>query len=143
MVLNRRNFLKVAVTSIGLVGGGSVVLYKLQTTRLKADESLEEIKLNFEPTTKWDFNWDKREPNYLIKPKSKSLKARLHEEKVQPPPVDDLDLIKKHSSRATRHLFLIRHGQYELKEKDSEKKILTLLGWLILYCIVYFIYLFC
>ena len=59
--------------------------------------------------SKWDSNWDKMAP----KPKHPSEGG---EGEVQP------------ASTASRHLILIRHGQYEHWHKDSEKKVLTELG---------------
>jgi serine/threonine-protein phosphatase PGAM5 len=36
--------------------------------------------------------------------------------------------LKKHSTKAKRNLFLIRHGQYNLNGVEADDKILTLLG---------------
>lgn len=68
------------------------------------------------PKTDWDFDWDKRDPASLTPAKS---------------PLLDEDIKKqgRHSSAAkptaTRHLFLIRHGQYNLKGTSDEEKTLT------------------
>lgn len=59
--------------------------------------------------SKWDSNWDKMAP----KPKESSEGG---ESEVPS------------TSKASRHLILIRHGQYEHWHKDSEKKVLTELG---------------
>lgn len=59
--------------------------------------------------SKWDTNWDKMAP----RPKDHSEGG---EGEVQL------------ASTASRHLILIRHGQYEHWHKDSEKKVLTELG---------------
>lgn len=59
--------------------------------------------------SKWDTNWDK------MAPRSKEP-SEGGEGEVQP------------ASTASRHLILIRHGQYEHWHKDSEKKVLTELG---------------
>jgi hypothetical protein len=40
---------------------------------------------------------------------------------------DDSDILK-HASKARRHLFLIRHGQYQIKEKEKHLQVLTELG---------------
>ena len=37
--------------------------------------------------------------------------------------------LEKVKSSATRHLLLIRHGQYNLEGKDDSQRILTELGW--------------
>jgi len=59
--------------------------------------------------SKWDSNWDKMAP----KPKESSEGG-------------ESDVPS--TSKASRHLILIRHGQYEHWHKDSEKKVLTELG---------------
>ena len=40
---------------------------------------------------------------------------------------DDSD-ISKQTSKARRHIFLIRHGQYQIKEKEKHLQVLTELG---------------
>ena len=118
------------VSATVIVAGGGLAASKLSDKQYSKSASDELSR--FEPTTKWDFNWDKREPSSLIKPKKHHSLSNVTEKpetkngglKTQ----DDLELVKKHTSKATRHLFLIRHGQYEIKEKESEKKILTQLG---------------
>ena len=88
---------------------------------------------NFEPSVKWNHNWDLRDPSSLIKPKSRhfsvqnlneSNKENLNGEKKA---TDDFEL-NKHSSKASRHLFLVRHGQYEINAKDGSSQVLTPLG---------------
>lgn len=133
----RKKLVKLVAVSAStvLVVGGGLALVNSSRGQPVYSKSLDEQKPvvgRFEPTTKWDFNWDKREPNSLIKPSKRhslsDLLTTKPKENASSTSQDDSELIKKHSSRATRHLFLIRHGQYELKEKDSEKKILTQLG---------------
>ena len=41
---------------------------------------------------------------------------------------DDFE-VGKYSSKASRHLFLIRHGQYEINVKEANQMILTQLGF--------------
>lgn len=85
---------------------------------------------NHEPSVKWNHNWDKRAPSSLTKPLSRSLstlnsnnETKASGEKSK----DDFEL-NKHSSKATRHLFLIRHGQYEIKANEPDLRVLTKLG---------------
>lgn len=54
----------------------------------------------------WDYNWDRRNPE----------SGKEEGEGVPPKPT------------ATRHLILIRHGQYEHWHSEQEKKVLTELG---------------
>lgn len=74
------------------------------------------------PKTSWDFDWDKRDPASLIPP----AKSHLQTE-------DEMKRQNRLSSRprptATRHLLLIRHGQYNLEGATDADKTLTPLGW--------------
>lgn len=54
---------------------------------------------------KWDSNWDQMAPK---------------------PPVDGETPPPKPT--ATRHLILVRHGQYEMNHSESDKKVLTEIG---------------
>lgn len=69
------------------------------------------------PKTAWDFDWDKRDPASLTPPR---VPIQIEEE---------IKKQSRHSSparpTATRHLFLIRHGQYNLKGTSDEEKSLT------------------
>lgn len=74
-----------------------------------------------QPKTVWDFDWDKRDPASLLPPEQ-SIKSDgdiTRQSKISTP-------IKP---TATRHLFLIRHGQYNLKGLTDEERTLTPLGW--------------
>lgn len=69
------------------------------------------------PKTSWDFDWDKRDPISLLPP----AKPLLTDEEI-----------KKQNQRsiqerptATRHLLLIRHGQYNLKGITDDERTLT------------------
>lgn len=68
------------------------------------------------PKTAWDFDWDKRDPASLIPPRTllqtgDDIKKQKHANPIKP--------------TATRHLLLIRHGQYNLKGLTDEEKTLT------------------
>uniref|UniRef100_A0A0N5B8G8 Serine/threonine-protein phosphatase PGAM5, mitochondrial n=1 Tax=Strongyloides papillosus TaxID=174720 RepID=A0A0N5B8G8_STREA len=72
---------------------------------------------------KWDSNWDLRDSKLMIKP-SKWKNATEEERK---------ELLKEVTPKATRNIFLIRHGQYHLKSSDKNltdlgKKQAILLG---------------
>uniref|UniRef100_A0A914HPC9 Serine/threonine-protein phosphatase PGAM5, mitochondrial n=1 Tax=Globodera rostochiensis TaxID=31243 RepID=A0A914HPC9_GLORO len=64
---------------------------------------------------RWDHNWDKRDPFSLIDVEA----FRVADEEKQK------EMLAKVTPTATRNIFLIRHGQYEL---DSKKRELTSLG---------------
>ena len=69
--------------------------------------NLDPHAMNF-PSSEWDFKWDRRHvPKEEVKADGTMQTAR---------------------SKATRHLLLIRHGQYNLEGKTDEEKILTELG---------------
>ncbi|CAI4232843.1 unnamed protein product [Auanema sp. JU1783] len=67
------------------------------------------------PRGKWDDNWDFRDPYHLIDP----VKYEQADE------VEKKNLIKENTATASRHLLLIRHGQYKM---DTPDKFLTELG---------------
>lgn len=79
---------------------------KAASNKLDIDEALEKYGSG---KHKWNYNWDHRGP-------ASSEKNEVDGEKEE----------KK--SVATRHLILIRHGQYEQHHKDSDMKKLTELG---------------
>ena len=58
--------------------------------------------------TRWDDNWDRRAPS--------------------PDVVDSTDGNKPTKATASRHLILIRHGQYDMTHKPDELRTLTQLG---------------
>ncbi|XP_022337675.1 serine/threonine-protein phosphatase PGAM5, mitochondrial-like isoform X2 [Crassostrea virginica] len=75
---------------------------------------------NFEPSVKWNHNWDRRDPESLVKP----IKGDPTEKESK----DRANKLDKQKSTATRHLLLIRHGQYNLEGKEDSDRYLTKLG---------------
>ncbi|CAM5100967.1 unnamed protein product [Natator depressus] len=67
----------------------------------------------------WDSNWDRREPLALINRKKKN------EETGEEELASRLDHCK---TKATRHIFLIRHSQYNLDGRIDKDRTLTQLG---------------
>ncbi|XP_075754476.1 serine/threonine-protein phosphatase PGAM5, mitochondrial isoform X1 [Pelodiscus sinensis] len=67
----------------------------------------------------WDSNWDRREPLALINLKKKN------EETGEEELASRLDHCK---AKATRHIFLIRHSQYNLDGRIDKDRTLTELG---------------
>ncbi|XP_070572994.1 serine/threonine-protein phosphatase PGAM5, mitochondrial-like isoform X1 [Ptychodera flava] len=76
---------------------------------------------NFKPSVPWDHNWDKRDPGSLVKPTSKSVTELDTGEVVK-------EKLEQAKATATRHLFLIRHGQYDMSSPHDEHRKLTTLG---------------
>lgn len=72
---------------------------------------------------KWDENWDYRQPEFLLKP----LKGKFG----SPSTDSDNDFnekLEKAKATASRHLILVRHGQYNLDGKTDQDRYLTDLG---------------
>lgn len=64
--------------------------------------------------TKWDYNWDRRDPACTVQPsKGGADDERFKREVAEKKP------------KATRHLFLIRHGQYNLDGRTDKERVLT------------------
>ncbi|KAM5193548.1 serine/threonine-protein phosphatase PGAM5, mitochondrial isoform 2-T2 [Mantella aurantiaca] len=70
-------------------------------------------------TTKWDHNWDRREPMSLVN--LRKINGETGEEELNAK-------MTKHKAKATRHIFLIRHSQYKLDGKTDQERVLTSLG---------------
>ncbi|XP_047523215.1 serine/threonine-protein phosphatase Pgam5, mitochondrial isoform X1 [Pieris napi] len=110
-------FHKIALISLGAVGGG-FAYYQLGSNEKKFGVQ-NSWTTNFTPSVKWEKNWDHREPESIVKP-AKNGKGeddnRYNEQ------------IEKAKSKAVRHLFLIRHGQYHVDGNTDKERILTELG---------------
>ena len=63
------------------------------------------------------FLFCRRDPKYLVKPQKEGESNDDYNEKL-----------KKVTPTATRHLILIRHGQYEMKPSEDKNRVLTALG---------------
>jgi len=74
---------------------------------------------NYQPTVPWDHNWDFRDPCSCVKP-TKTTSA-TDQNKVN-------EHIEGSKVKATRHLILVRHGQYVDKVWEDEDRKLTKLG---------------
>jgi len=69
---------------------------------------------------KWDDNWDRRDPKSLVKPLKDNAtdeEKAAYEEKLV-----------ANTSKASRVMVLVRHGQYNLSGKVDEERFLTELG---------------
>nr|AAH85627.1 Phosphoglycerate mutase family member 5 [Danio rerio] len=65
----------------------------------------------------WDYNWDKREPSSMVNGKRKESTGENGSQDGE-----------NNKPRATRHIFLIRHSQYNLKGDGDKERFLTPLG---------------
>lgn len=134
-----RFYCKIILSSASIFGTTFFVNYQLgQRDKLHAF-----WQNNSEPSTKWDYDWDKRQPtsaSMLYKQGSKSARTDQESLKgssstpagnptystVETKFQDDMDLGKK-CTKARRHILLIRHGQYQIAN-PKDKQGLTQLG---------------
>lgn len=73
--------------------------------------------------TKWDYNWDKRDPNSLLS----SLKGDFGD-LPESDQNEYKERLEKAKASATRHILLVRHGQYKINEETDNLRQLTSLG---------------
>uniref|UniRef100_A0A0B6ZG88 Serine/threonine-protein phosphatase PGAM5, mitochondrial n=1 Tax=Arion vulgaris TaxID=1028688 RepID=A0A0B6ZG88_9EUPU len=72
----------------------------------------------YEPSVKWDSNWDRRDPHSLVPPPKGSGDGDSDYNKQ----------LKAHTPTASRHILLIRHGQYFDNAAIDKERFLTSLG---------------
>ncbi|XP_053617261.1 serine/threonine-protein phosphatase Pgam5, mitochondrial isoform X2 [Plodia interpunctella] len=110
---------KIALLSLGAVGG-SLAYYHVNSEKKEGKFGVyNSWTTNYTPSVKWEKNWDHREPESIVRP-----------EKTNKPDDDNRynEQIDKARSKAVRHLFLIRHGQYNLDGVTDKERTLTELG---------------
>uniref|UniRef100_A0A2M4BVZ7 Serine/threonine-protein phosphatase PGAM5, mitochondrial n=1 Tax=Anopheles marajoara TaxID=58244 RepID=A0A2M4BVZ7_9DIPT len=109
----------VAATAISVSG---VAGYWFSTNSSERHTVFNSFTTNYEPSAcaRWDFNWDHREPSSLVKP--------LKDGGNQDAEKEHKNAMEKKKGRATRHLILVRHGQYNLEGETDAQCILTELG---------------
>ncbi|KAL7839131.1 hypothetical protein SRHO_G00257890 [Serrasalmus rhombeus] len=66
----------------------------------------------------WDSNWDKRDPSFMLNSRKKEVGGEENSSETE----------NNSKPRATRHIFLIRHSQYNLNGNGDRERILTPLG---------------
>ncbi|XP_052866768.1 serine/threonine-protein phosphatase Pgam5, mitochondrial [Anopheles cruzii] len=114
----------ISATAIGVSGvAGYWLITRNGTTELTDRHTvLNSFTTNYEPSpcSLWDHNWDHRDPRSLVKPLKKSEDPEAQK--------DYLKEVEKKKGRATRHLILIRHGQYNLDGETDLERILTEVG---------------
>ncbi|XP_045523193.1 serine/threonine-protein phosphatase Pgam5, mitochondrial isoform X1 [Pieris brassicae] len=110
-------FHKIALISLGAVGGG-FAYYQLGSNEKKFGVQ-NSWTTNFTPSVKWEKNWDHREPESIVKP---AKNGKIEDDNRYN------EQIEKAKSKAVRHLFLIRHGQYNVDGNTDKDRILTELG---------------
>ncbi|KAK7871299.1 hypothetical protein R5R35_007574 [Gryllus longicercus] len=103
------------IAGASAVGGALVSYYIFHSENKK--HAYASWTTNFTPSEKWDTNWDRMEPQSLVKPSSGTVDDNRFNEEVQ-----------KVKPKATRHILLIRHGQYNLDGTRDSERTLTELG---------------
>ncbi|KAF5307421.1 hypothetical protein FQR65_LT06935 [Abscondita terminalis] len=98
--------------------GGTWYLYKALDVNKEAYNSW---TTNYSPSVKWDDNWDHRSPTNLIHPRVIRNAESESDNKIN-------EKLEKVVSKASRHLILIRHGQYNMKGETDLDRYLTPLG---------------
>ncbi|XP_078277604.1 serine/threonine-protein phosphatase PGAM5, mitochondrial isoform X4 [Rhinoraja longicauda] len=117
-------FRRAVQLACGIAGTAAVVVAAAASQR-RGDGGLKAAAVSWSPGAGgWDHNWDKREPISLIKPNHKSKEA----------PEDLTAQLENYKVKATRHIFLIRHSQYELSASTDKDRILTALDPEMLSC---------
>jgi len=137
---NLKQILTGVSASVAVVGGSAFLVAKQnfgivnkQPTELKAAWTN-----SYEPSVKWDFNWDRRDASSAIKRARRSSSSSEKKEDIVlaeknkaedegKKSKDDSEVNKK-STRASRHLLLIRHGQYKINAEKAADMWLTELG---------------
>lgn len=116
---------RILAVSLGAVGAGvlycnsndnkALPLLAAQKFSDVPPQSVQSSKLHDEyRITKWDSNWDRRDPSFLVKPSKGGADDERFEKEVT-----------EKKPKATRNLILIRHGQYNLAGKRDIERYLT------------------
>ncbi|XP_046351530.1 serine/threonine-protein phosphatase PGAM5, mitochondrial-like isoform X1 [Haliotis rufescens] len=103
----------------GAITALSILLHEKSKDKNVAYSAKREWSYSFEPSVKWDYNWDRREPENLVKPSKQN---------TEKDPDTVANELKSKTATATRHLLLIRHGQYNMESSDDIGRFLTKLG---------------
>lgn len=116
---NFSRYHKIALISIGAVSGGLAYYHVNSGKNERKFSAHNSWTTNFTPSVKWDSNWDHREPESITRPKrsTSAEEDNKYNEKLE-----------KAKSKAVRHLFLIRHGQYHIDGVTDKDRTLTDLG---------------
>jgi serine/threonine-protein phosphatase PGAM5 len=96
---------------------GSILYWKNRETETLCSWTTNTVA---NPCGIWDRNWDHRDPASLVKP----LKENSSPEEEN----EYNSKLEKHKPTATRHIIMIRHGQYNTKGEADIDRILTETG---------------
>ncbi|XP_041456139.1 serine/threonine-protein phosphatase PGAM5, mitochondrial-like isoform X1 [Lytechinus variegatus] len=103
--------------SSGVAFGAAAMKYSQRERDGFLPTALAAWTTNHNPSVRWDSNWDKRDPESLIDPSRTEVDSK-----------DPTARLSGAKPTATRHLILIRHGQYNTDGITDDVRILTALG---------------
>ncbi|MPC88006.1 Serine/threonine-protein phosphatase Pgam5, mitochondrial [Portunus trituberculatus] len=124
---------------VAAAAGGSVVGFLLgrDERRVSVDASW---TTGYTPSVKWDWNWDRRDADSLVKPlKHKPNYNNNNNNNLTNTSHFSNDInnnmieareekLEKERATASRHLIFVRHGQYNLQASTDQDRTLTKLG---------------
>ncbi|XP_064459892.1 serine/threonine-protein phosphatase Pgam5, mitochondrial-like [Ornithodoros turicata] len=109
----------VAARVIGGIVGGSIAAFVISSKDSRKEKVYASWTTNSSPSVRWDYNWDRRDPACCARPPKSDgpdEQNRYNED------------LQKAKSKATRHIFLIRHSQYNQSGESDQYLTLTELG---------------
>ncbi|XP_055373220.1 serine/threonine-protein phosphatase Pgam5, mitochondrial isoform X2 [Condylostylus longicornis] len=101
---------------IGSTSGLAAYLYNKISDERNVHNSWTNTDRLVPDCAKWDHNWDCREPRSIVRPPKSILDLSPEEENAYNKKLDSV------RPKITRHIFLIRHGEYlDIGESDLDK----------------------
>lgn len=95
---------------------------------LRARDTFAQRGAEFPPPATWDFNWDKRQPEAVVKPPPPTSPNLQNTPAYQQQLEDYREKLAKATPSAVRVLILVRHGQYNLSGSQDSERYLTQMG---------------
>lgn len=111
---------KLSALAVGSAGGVVLYMYATQDERRRFVAASWTTNSKPSKCAVWDYNWDRREPTSLVEPLGH-----------HPTPDDENKYrasLEKTKSKATRHIILVRHGEYLDKCLVEADRVLTPVG---------------
>ncbi|KAH7960450.1 hypothetical protein HPB49_019949 [Dermacentor silvarum] len=106
------------IAGAGLLGGG-VAAFVFCSEEPKESKSYTTWTTDLQRSTHWDSNWDRRDPHFCARPPEDSSPAEQ---------IRYDDEVMKAKPKRDRYLYLIRHGQFNVKGTTDQERALTDLG---------------
>lgn len=106
---------------VGAASGTTFYVYKTSKNERRVYNSWT-TNTSVSADGKWDYNWDHRQPESLVKPISKRSISSPEEENEQNERLENV------RSKYVRHIILVRHGEYLVDKKKDAERVLTDVG---------------